>query len=114
MKTVSELGAWKVLKELVEKMQSLGYLPVMPQQIVGDIFHHSSSDGSAESLDEAKKMLFEIESVAKETETLTPELERDIKALRGRIENAEIVSKAEEIKQKQKETPDNQGEDHGT
>jgi transposase len=114
IKTVSELGAWKVLKELIEKMQSLGYLPLMPQQVIGDIFHHSSADGGSESLDEAKKMLFEIEAVAQETDTMTPDLQEDIKTLRGRIENAEIVSKAEKIKEKQKGESNNQEEGHGT
>ena len=39
-KAQAEYSAWRVSKELVEKLQTLGYLPLRPQEIVGDLFHH--------------------------------------------------------------------------
>jgi predicted transcriptional regulator len=38
-KIQAESSAWKVIKEVCEKLQSLGYLPCRPQEVVGDIFH---------------------------------------------------------------------------
>ncbi len=37
--TLAEQTIWKIHKELVEKMQDLGYLPNVPTQIQGDLRH---------------------------------------------------------------------------
>ena len=105
-KIQAEFAAWRLLKELVERMQLLGYLPLRPQQVVGDVFHHMSTDEGGETLEEVKKMITEIEVVAKDTNTFTPELAEDIKAIGIRIEKAEITSDVKKIIEKQKETQD--------
>jgi len=105
-KIQAEFAAWRLLKELVERMQSLGYLPLRPQQIVGDVFHHMSAEDGDETLEEVKTMVSEIELVAKDTNTFTPELAEEIKDLNCRIEKAEIVSDVKKIAEKQKETQD--------
>ena len=102
-KIQSEYAAWKILKELVEKLQTLGYLPLKPQEVIGDLYHHIAAEEGGETLEEVKKMVSEIELVAKDTNTFTPELAKDINDLSVRIEKAEIVSDVKKVVEKQKE-----------
>ena len=97
-KAQSEFLAWRVLRELIERMQSLGYLPSSPQQVVGDIFCHMQNEEEGESLEEMRKMLSEIRTVTSEAGTYTPELENQIRAIELRIEKAEIVSEVKKLK----------------
>ncbi len=89
-KTQSEFLAWRVLKEVVEKMQTLGYLPLKPQEIVEDVFHHVTDGDEEKGIVEAKSMLNEIERATKEAGTFDPETEEKIKVLKMKIERAEI------------------------
>ena len=102
-KIQAEFAAWRVLRELVERMQSLGYLPSRPQRVVGDISCHMQNEEGGESIEDIRKMISEIETVAKDTNTYTPELAEDIKAIGLRIEKAEIVSEVKKVVEKQKE-----------
>ena len=86
----SEFLAWRILKEVVEKMQTLGYLPLKPQEIIEDIFHHAGDVSDERSITEAKSVLTDIETAAKTAGTLNPETEAKIKALKSKIEKAEI------------------------
>jgi len=100
-KILAESSAWKILKELVDKFQSLGYLPSRPQEIIGDIFHHIGDSGE-ESLVEIQRMVVELETVIKEgsgNETLILELE----SLKMRLEKAEISTEVKKITEKQKQ-----------
>lgn len=97
----AEYAAWRVLKELVEKLQSLGYLPSMPQEVVGDIYHHLG-DNNEVSLADIKKMVGELEVVTKEEGTaviLAPEIEK----LKRRIEKAEILAELGKITEQQEQ-----------
>ena len=102
-KAGAEFLAWKVIKELVEKLQTLGYLPLKPQEITGELYHRIAVEEGGESLDDVKKMLSEIESVTKEAGTYTPELDEELKLLSGRIEKSEVVSEAKKLKKEQEE-----------
>jgi len=102
-KIQAEFAAWRVLRELVERMQNLGYLPSRPQRVVGDIFCHMQNEEGGESLEDIRKMISEIETVARDTNTYSPQLAEDIKAIGLRIEKAEIVSEVKKIDEKQKE-----------
>lgn len=109
-KIQAEFAAWKVLKELVDKLQSLGYLPLRPQEVVGDIFHHL--DGTEEeSLLEIQKMVIELEAVSQEQGSGNPELLSEIQRLKARIETAEISTEVKRIADKQIEES-RQEEDH--
>ena len=48
-----EFSAWRVLKEMIEKMQFLGYLPLRPQEITGDLFHHFDDQNLEKSYEDA-------------------------------------------------------------
>jgi transposase len=50
-KSQAEYLAWKVRENLIGKLQSLGYLPLKPQTIIGDIFHHSDSESQSSEND---------------------------------------------------------------
>jgi len=89
-KAQSEFLAWKVLKEVVEKMQTLGYLPLKPQEIIEDIFHHVTDDDKEQCIAESKNMLIDIERASREAGTIDPETEEKIRSLKKKIEEAEI------------------------
>ncbi len=100
-KSQSEFLAWRVLKEMVEKMQSLGYLPMRPQEIAGDLFHHFDDKAQEKSFEEARKTLDEVVRVATQCGNLTPELEKNVSSLQKKIEKAEIVHESDKLLKKQ-------------
>lgn len=102
-KIQAEFVAWRVYRELSERMQSLGYLPSRPQRVVGDIFCHMQNEEDGKTLEDIRNMVSEAETAARDTNTQTPELVEDIKAISLRIEKAEIMSDVKKLTQKQKE-----------
>ena len=106
-KTGAEFLAWRVTKELVEKLQTLGFLPLKPQEISGDIYHHVLNEED-DSYEDVKKMISEIESVARETGSLTQELADEIGQLSARIDKAEVTLKVKNLSKKQQNDPTNQ------
>lgn len=98
-KAQSEYYAFRVLVDLITKFQSLGYLPNKPQEIVGDIFHHVDNDQDM-SFPELKAMIVDIVNTAKETDTLTPELEQEAESLKIKIEKTEVISQVKNLKEK--------------
>lgn len=101
-KMQSEFAAWKVLKELIEKLQSLGYLPQKPQELIADFSHHVSVDDE-KSFKELSLQIAEIEKVSSEFGELAPEMKRELKELKHRLEKAEIESRVIDISDKQKQ-----------
>lgn len=90
-----EFMAWRVLKETIEKMQSLNYLP--SQKITGDLFHHFDDQNLEKSYEDARKNLKEVIDVAKQCGNWTPELEKNIELLQKKIEKAEIIQESEKL-----------------
>jgi len=87
----SEYYAHRVGMELVDKFQTLGYLPLKPKTIVGD-FTHNVNVNDEKSLEDLKTQIIEIEKIAVEQGGFTPELECEVKRLKSRIEKVEIES----------------------
>lgn len=102
-------AAWKILKEFVEKFQSLGYLPLRPQEVVGDIFHHID-ESSEKSFDEIRKTISEIEVVTKETGGESPQITQEITQLKTRVEKAQLEYEANKLLKEQSKKE----EDHGS
>lgn len=101
--------AGKMMLELTEKLQSLGYLPSTPQKVVGDIYHHNEDDDK--SFAEAKVKLKEIEAIAKDTGVLDETTQKRIEDLKTKIEKVEIVKEVEDLNKTQninKEEPKNE------
>lgn len=109
-KAQAEYLAWRVQKELVEKMQSLGYLPHQPQEITGDLYHHLSLQEEEHSFSEIRTMLAQVESVARESDTYSTEIEREVNLLMARIEKAEIVYEVEKLSKNP--TKEEKGKEH--
>jgi len=96
-KVISASAAWKVIKELVEKLQSLGYLPNKPTEVVGNFFHHSAGDNECTPV-EIKKMLLDLEEAGREEGVLDDGVKSNIETLRKRIEKTEIVQDIKQLK----------------
>ena len=73
-KSHAEYLAFKVFSELAAKLQSLGYLPIKPQAIVGEVFHHV--DGQVNSLDDLSRQIIEIEKMAEGEENVKEDLNK--------------------------------------
>jgi DNA-binding CsgD family transcriptional regulator len=113
-KIQAEYAAWKILKDTVDVFQSLGYLPLKPKELTGDLYHHLVEAEGGESVKIVKDMISEIESIARETNTYNAELENDIKAINLRIEKAEIVSDVKKITKKQEELQNKEESNDGS
>lgn len=89
-KAQSEYYAFKVLVELMSKLQTVGYLPSKPQAIVGDIFHHV--DGKISDLDELAKEIIDIENMADGDGQIDEGIKKDLsqmKTVLGKIRSSE-------------------------
>lgn len=99
----AEYLAWKVQKEMIEKLQSLGYLPLKPQEIVGDIFHHTDGDSPIKSFDEITAIITEVQTVAQKTGQFDPQIVKEIEDLNAQLEKARLTHRADELLKKQTE-----------
>src|SRR5262249_46088535 len=59
---MAETSAWKVYRELIDKLQSVGYLPRMPTGVVADVYQHFEADPLA-TYDQLRHRLEELEEV---------------------------------------------------
>ncbi|MDP3791392.1 MAG: helix-turn-helix domain-containing protein [Candidatus Omnitrophota bacterium] len=87
--------ASKIITEMTERLQTLGYLPSAPQKVIGDIYHHNDCDDK--SIAEAKEKLKEIEKIAQETGALDEDTKKRIELLKTKIEKTEIVKEVEDL-----------------
>jgi len=101
-KAQAEYFAHKVSMDMVDRLQSLGYLPKKAQEIIADFSHHFAVDDD-KTFKEIKTQIDEIEKVSTEYGELTPEIKIELKELKQRIEKAEIETKVIDISNKQKE-----------
>lgn len=72
------------------------------EQIVGDVFHHLGDDGG-DSLEATRQTILEIETVAQDTGTLTPELTTQIKSLQQQLDQAQLHQNAQRLLEKQRQ-----------
>ena len=98
-KAQSEYYAFKVLTELITKMQSLGFLPSKAQAIVGNIFHHVDKENS--DFDDLTQQIIEIEKMADGEE----DVKKDLNKMKSILNNIRVSE--EENKQKGEENEDN-------
>ena len=99
-KAQAEYMAWKIRVDLMGRLQTLGYLPLKPQAIVEDVFHHVETSDQDMSFPELKAMIVDIVNTAKETNTLTPELEQEAESLKIKIEKTEVIAQVKNFKEK--------------
>lgn len=94
-RAMAESFAWKVFKDLIEKYQSVGYLPKVPTGVVAELYHKADEDAVA-SYEALEQQLQQLRSVASESgeqderaamiAVLTDEVRRG--CLEARIEKA--------------------------
>lgn len=109
-KAQAEFLAWRVFKELADKLQTLGYLPLATQRIQGEFIHHYEDADGEKDIAELRKALDAIEATAKETGTFDADTEEEIRQIKAKIEKAEIESKIDGLKNKQDKTEGGQNE----
>ncbi|MBF0216120.1 MAG: hypothetical protein HQL30_03885 [Candidatus Omnitrophica bacterium] len=85
----AEYFAHRVDMEVVDKLQTLGYLPLKPKTIVGD-FTHTLNVSDDKVIHELKNQLCEVERIASEGDGMTADLEQEVKQIKLRIAQAEI------------------------
>lgn len=100
-KCLAEFYAWKVSAELIEKLQSLAYLPLVPHKIAADIYHHDEND--SKTLGELKDELTILEKIAQEDGILDAQVKERIRFLGLKIEKAGIVYDIDELNKNNKE-----------
>jgi hypothetical protein len=98
-KIQAEFAGWKILKELVEKLQTLGYLPSRPTEVVGTFYHHSN-DGEDNSPETMRKMLLGIEEAARNSGLLDKDVIARIELLKARVVRSEIAVEIKQLEDK--------------
>lgn len=106
----AEFLAWRVLKESMDKLQTLGYLPVVAQHIKGEFFYHNEEGSGEKDISELKKAVDAIEATAKETGTFDAETEEQIRQLKSKIEKMEIESEIDKLDKDQDKKQEDQNE----
>ncbi len=106
-KSQAEYMAWRVVKESTELLQSLGYLPLRPKEIVGDIFHHQ--ENSSESISETKHQIEQIETLASEF-GISNDVKLRLNQLKEDLKKIEISEELKKIENSTKEVTQNDSE----
>lgn len=86
-KAQSMYYASKVLIETIQLLQSMGYVPTQPTQIVGDIYHHTDEEID---IDDLKKEVAKIEKIISEEGIDNPAIKQKLETLKNKIEQGEI------------------------
>lgn len=87
-RSLSEYYAWKVEKEKVEKLQLLGFLPLIPHHVLAEVYNRGNDD--AATFADLKKELLSIEGVADKEGILDEVTKEKIRLLQLKIEKEEI------------------------
>jgi len=99
----AERNAWQVGKEISERLQSLGFLPNVPQKVVGEMYHHNAADDEV-NLSELKKQLNQMIEIAKETGIYTSGVSEKIKSIEEKIKKLEIKKDMEDLSKDMEDT----------
>lgn len=100
--------ASKVLLETIQLLQSMGYVPTQPTQIVGDIYHHADEDVDIDAL---KKEVVKIEKIISEEGISNPAIKEKLEMLKRKIEQGEISEGITDLKKEIKDQVKDNGED---
>ena len=100
-KCLAEFYAWKVSVELIGKLQSLAYLPLVPHKVAAEIYLHG--EDSTNSLGELKDELTILEKIAEQDGILDEKTKEKILFLKLKIEKAEITYDIEKMNTNKKE-----------
>jgi len=92
--------AHRIEMDVVARLQTLGYLPLKPHEIVADVSHRVTIDDE-KSFEELRDQIGELERISEENKELSPEVSGELERLKRRIEKAEIQNNVVRISSKQ-------------
>ena len=90
-KAQAEYLAARVTMELVDKLQSLGYLPNQPKTVVGDIFHHLNGTDLESAIKEMSQQCAEVEKMVLGNDNLPSEIQKDLIEVKAVIKKAQAL-----------------------
>lgn len=93
---MAESAAWKVYREMFEKLQSVGYLPRMPTNVVADVYQHLDADPTA-IYDELGERLRELEQVDRELGLDNPARTARLAALEDEVQRGRMSARIEQL-----------------
>ena len=103
-RTQAEAAAAKLLNDFIDRLQSLGYLPQRPQQVIGDFVHRLDGASSEPTLEELEAQYQELWAIASQ-HALPTALDAQLQQLAQRLERARIAEHVHQLKIQQTESP---------
>lgn len=108
-KIEAEFAAWKIRLDTISKLQSLGFLPIQPQQINADLFHHSA-EALGDSPIEMKKLIENIEHEGRQAGVIDDVVREKIEMIKVKIQQIEVSREIINLKQEtEKKGESNEG-----
>ena len=108
VKAQSEFMAWRILKELIEKLQSLGYCPKQADKITGEFTVYSEAGEDSVSFQSLRQELAEIEQIGHERGGLSLEGQAQLHELKQKLALAEMCDVVSALKKQQSKEKENQ------
>lgn len=103
----AEFMAWRVEIEKMETLQTLGYLPLKPKEIV------LSHENAEMTFSEIEQAILELRTISQEEGAVSPQLEEHLKVLQARLEKARISHEVAGLLENQKKQAEEEEKDHG-
>lgn len=100
-KAQSEYYAFKVLIELVSKLQTLGFLPLKPKEIIGDVYHHNSDE--IPDMKELEEQIIDVENLASNCGQMPSDAKEKIDELKIEFRKIKIARELKKIQDTSKE-----------
>lgn len=94
---MAEMGAWKVFRELFQSMQSVGYLPRVPSNIVAEVFQRFDVEPIA-AYDDLRQQVQEVMEVSKQTGQLDENQAQACLSLLDELERGRLSVQVEKLK----------------
>ena len=101
-RAMAESFAWKVCREFFEKLQSVGYLPKVPQSILAEVYQHTDVDAVA-TYDQLAEEIRELAQVDRGLGLEDPDWARKRDMLLDKVHRGSLSVQLERLKQGQKE-----------
>ena len=92
----AETAAWCVIRDYIEQLRRIGYLPSATQEVIGK-FSHQIDDGKEKSWHDIQTEVNQLVIIAQQTNVLTPDLEKELLALNQKIEKANVQDAIQKI-----------------
>ena len=106
----AEYLAFRIRNETLQRLQSLGYLPQRPQEVVGDFIHREGGDLEEASLSAIEAVIVEIKTLATER-PLTPEVAAELTTLEEQLSRAKLAHQAQRLLAQQQASRSPEGAD---